>query len=327
MEGTPVSETAQETKIDKVEIVGQDKVETPVNDGTQSQTGQVDVPTPLAKDQGATEISEEDKDKSEETSLTPKPKELEAIQALVTLPELGTPSSQTLHKLSTNATPLQFLVSSPISSKEQEVITYGDVSLDEEIVLPKFDYATIIIQKVGVLQEALAKKKHQELLRRGHRQKKALIEIKEIFLDAFNLPTPDETKPIIEQLNNIVERVSDTDLDTNIKLLEWSEKKFQNKVNEKIYSDIALRQVALETKIDGVKKVLENIFSLYTKLCNPTLFTQEIRNHILSLEIQIQTSSAKLPMFPAQSEKHFRTLLQSQSQLASFQEDEANIRC
>ena len=108
---------------------------------------------------------------------------------------------------------------------------------------------------MGILQEALARKKHQELLRREHRQKQAFIEIKKNFLDAFSLPTPDATKPIIEQLTNIVERVSGIDLDTNVKLLEWSKNKFQNKVNENISSDIALTQVALATKIDIVKKV------------------------------------------------------------------------
>ena len=81
-----------------------------------------------------------------------------------------------------------------------------------------------------------------------------------------------------------MEKVSDADLDTNAKLLELSEKKFQCKVNEKISGDIALTQVALATKVESVKKVLENIFALDTKLCNPTLFTQETRSHILSLE-------------------------------------------
>lgn len=132
---------------------------------------------------------------------------------------------------------------------------------------------------MGILQGDLTRKKYQELLRREHRQKQDLIDIKDIFLDVFNLPTPNEAKPIIEKLTNIVERVSKIDLDTNVKLLEWSEKKFQNKVNEKISSDIALIEVALATKIDSVKKVLENILSLYTKLCNPTFFTQEIRSH------------------------------------------------
>ena len=39
------------------------------------------------------------------------------------------------------------------------------------------------------------------------------------------------------------------DHDTNAKLMEWSEKKFQVKVNEKISSEIALSQVELANKI------------------------------------------------------------------------------
>lgn len=146
MDSTSVSVNIQETEKDTDETVGEDKVETPVNDGSTSQIGQVDVPTPPAQVQGAIELKEAEKDKPKDIDLTPKPKELEAIQALVTLPVLGTPSSQTLQRPSTDATPLQFLVSSPSSSKAEEVITYGDVSLNEEIVLPKFDYAAITIE-------------------------------------------------------------------------------------------------------------------------------------------------------------------------------------
>ena len=123
-----------------------------------------------------------------------------------------------------------------------------------------------------------------------------------------------------------MEKVNNEDLDTNAKFLEWSKKKFQNKVNEKISSDIAFTQVALETKVEDVKKVLENIFSLYTKLCDPSLFTQKTRSHILSLENQISASSAKLPMNLAQSCKHVRMLLQKKSQLVVLRLDEANIR-
>ena len=57
--------------------------------------------------------------------------------------------------------------------------------------------------------------------------------------------------------------------------MEWSEKNFHGKVNEKIASEIALSQVELENKIEKVKEVLENIFSLYKKLCDFTYFTQE----------------------------------------------------
>ena len=47
------------------------------------------------------------------------------------------------------------------------------------------------------------------------------------------------------------------------------------KVNERISSEIALSQVKLVKKIEKVKVVLENIFSLYSKLCDSSLFTQE----------------------------------------------------
>ena len=136
-----------------------------------------------------------------------------------------------------------------------------------------------------------------------------MIDIKEIFLDAFSLLTPDVNKPIIEQLTNILERVTDTNLDTNVKLLEWPERKFQNKVNEKISSVIALTHIEIATNIESVKKVLENIFSLYMKLFNCTLFTQEARNHILILENYMHSSRATFPKSPDQSEKHFRNLL------------------
>ena len=40
--------------------------------------------------------------------------------------------------------------------------------------------------------------------------------IKEIFLDAFTMTSLDESKDIIEKLSNIVEQVTDADLDTNV---------------------------------------------------------------------------------------------------------------
>ena len=83
-----------------------------------------------------------------------------------------------------------------------------------------------------------------------------MIEIKDIFLDAFILQVPDEIKPIMEKLSNIVDQVHNEDVETNAKFLEWSEKKFQMKVNEKISSEIALSQVELAKKVEKVKAVL-----------------------------------------------------------------------
>ena len=86
------------------------------------------------------------------------------------------------------------------SSKLDKVIHYGDITLDEDIIIPKYDYDTMTIKEIGILQQALEKKNHQEVLRNKFRQKKALQDIKEIFLDAFNLTTPEEKKPLLEKL-------------------------------------------------------------------------------------------------------------------------------
>ena len=44
----------------------------------------------------------------------------------------------------------------------------------------------------------------------------------------------------MEKLLDIVEQVTNEDLDANVKLMEWSERKFQGKLNEKISSEITL---------------------------------------------------------------------------------------
>ena len=89
------------------------------------------------------------------------------------------------------------------------------------------------LEQIGILQQALERKKNQEILGREHRQKQALQDIKDIFLDAFNLSNLKEIKQLLEQLSNIVEKMNNEDMNTNAKLFEWSEKKFQSKVNER----------------------------------------------------------------------------------------------
>ena len=98
------------------------------------------------------------------------------------------------------------------------------------------------------------------------------------------------------------------------------------KVNEKISSEITLTQVELAKKIEMVKVVLENIFSLYSKLCDSSLFTQETSQRILSLERNLKISSMQFPRDPAQSEKHFATTLHTQKELVVLTAEEANIK-
>ena len=82
----------------------------------------------------------------------------------------------------------------------------------------------------------------------------------------------------------------------------------------------------LATKIEKVKKILENTFSLYTKLCDPTLFTQEMSHRILSLERNLKIFGMQLPQNPTQSEKLFHLVLHTQKELVVLAIEVANIR-
>ena len=168
--------------------------------------------------------------------------------------------------------------------------------------------------------------KMQEILRKEYKHKQKLYEIKDIFMDAFSLQWPDESKHIIEKLADIVDQVTNEDLETNAKLMEWSKRKFQGKVNEKISSQIALSQVELSKLIEKVKKVLENIFSLYKNLCDFSYFTQETSQKIMSLERNLNISSMQLPKDLAQSEKHFTQTVHTQKEIMVLTIEEANIK-
>ena len=151
-------------------------------------------------------------------------------------------------------------------------------------------------------------------------------EIKDIFMDSFSLQPPDVNRPILEQLFDIIDQVNNEDHDTSVKLMEWSEKKLQGKVNQKITNDIILGQLDLPKKLDKVKTVLGNIFSLYTKLCDFSNFTQETNQKILSLERNLKISSMQLPTNPAHSEKYFSQTLHTQRELVALSAEETTIK-
>ena len=102
-----------------------------------------------------------------------------------------------------------------------------------------------------------------------------------------------------------MDKIKDEDLDSNVKLLEWFERKFHIKVLGKISSFITLRHVDLETKMESVKTIVENIFSLYTKLCNVDNFTQETCRYFDQLYIDLQHTGNTLKLTPSQSQVHF----------------------
>ena len=82
----------------------------------------------------------------------------------------------------------------------------------------------------------------------------------------------------------------------------------------------------MANKIEKVQNVLENIFSLYKKLCDFSNFTEETSQRKLSLKRNLKISSMQLHTNIAQSEKHFSQSLHTQRELVALIADEANIK-
>lgn len=88
---------------------------------------------------------------------------------MVELPKIGTPTKDP-QKLSINVMPLQIFAPSSSSTKVTRVLHYGDPKLDEEIVIPSYDLKTINIEQITTMQEALNRRKRQEILRKDYKK-------------------------------------------------------------------------------------------------------------------------------------------------------------
>lgn len=102
---------------------------------------------------------------------------------MINLPTTRTPIGTT-QQSSTDVVPLQISSLGSSSTKVARVLHYGDLSLDDEIVIPRYNYKTMNIDQINEneVQETLEKKKKkQEILRNEYKQRQELIEIKDIF--------------------------------------------------------------------------------------------------------------------------------------------------
>ena len=80
------------------------------------------------------------------------------MQTLVNLPSVST-LTKILHELSTIAVPLQMSTLGSSASKFAKVIHYKDTFLDEEIVITQFNFATMTLEDIKLMQATLGRKK------------------------------------------------------------------------------------------------------------------------------------------------------------------------
>lgn len=68
-----------------------------------------------------------------------------------------------------------------------------------------------------------------------------MYDIKDIFIDAFDITDITKEKPTMEQLVQIVYNINTTNIETNKKLMEWLVRKYKTKFLEKMSSALALK--------------------------------------------------------------------------------------
>ena len=73
--------------------------------------------------------------------------------------------------------------------------------------------------------------------------------------------------PIIKQLVGIVHKFN-KDIDGQEILLHRAERKFENKVLENVAKKIVIDQVEMSTLVGTLKVVVNNVVSLFKKLCD-----------------------------------------------------------
>ena len=116
---------------------------------------------PIVQSIGTPQIIVIDQGKpDEEKEDTSKEEEKVAIQTLVELPKKGTPT-KTLQKPSTEVIPLQISTPCSSSTKVSRVLHYGNLDLDEEIVIPTYESKAITIEQIIEMQDALNRRRRQ----------------------------------------------------------------------------------------------------------------------------------------------------------------------
>ncbi|GLJ11662.1 hypothetical protein SUGI_0173850 [Cryptomeria japonica] len=158
-----------------------------------------------------------------------------------------------------------------------------DIDLDKEIVIPQIDLNTASIDEMRLISQLLEQKAKQKQLRSERDREFNIINgAKTILTDALGIKV-DPSQHILLQLEEAVNRFNE-DSSGEEKLIERTEKKFDNKVLEHIAQQIAIKQVELTTILAKLENSFNNITSFCAKLCDVTEFTKGIRDQLKKID-------------------------------------------
>ncbi|GLJ48001.1 hypothetical protein SUGI_1013710 [Cryptomeria japonica] len=142
-----------------------------------------------------------------------------------------------------------------------------DIDLDKEIVIPQIDLNTASIDEMRLISQMLEQKaKQKQLISERDREFNIINGAKTILTDALGINV-DPSQHILLQLEEAVNRFNE-DSSGEEKLIERTEKKFDNKVLEHIAQQIAIKQVELTTILAKLENSFNNVTSFFAKLCD-----------------------------------------------------------
>ncbi|GLJ12451.1 hypothetical protein SUGI_0191030 [Cryptomeria japonica] len=200
-----------------------------------------------------------------------------------------------------------------------------DIDLDKEIVIPQIDLNTASIDEMRLISQMLEQKAKQKQLRSERDREFNIINgAKTILTDALGIKV-DPSQHILLQLEEVVNRFNE-DSSGEEKLIERTEKKFDNKVLEHIAQQIAIKQVELTTSLAKLENSFNNVTSFFAKLCDVTEFTKGIRDQLKKVDDDLKASAQQLQLDPSSSSTHhskIRVLSDKQSELLR---EDARIR-
>ncbi|GLJ42621.1 hypothetical protein SUGI_0883280 [Cryptomeria japonica] len=200
-----------------------------------------------------------------------------------------------------------------------------DIDLEKEIVIPQIDLNTASIDEMRLISQMLEQKAKQKQLRSERDREFNIINgAKTILTDALGIKV-DPSQHILLQLEEAVNRFNE-DSSGEEKLIERTEKKFDNKVLEHIAQQIAIKQVELTTILAKLENSFNNVTSFFAKLCDVTEFTKGIRDQLKKVDDDLKASAQQLQLDPSSSSTHhskIRVLSYKQSELLK---EDARIR-
>ena len=69
--------------------------------------------------------------------------------------------------------------------------------------------------------------------------------------------------------------------------MQWLEKKFENKVIEKVVVETVVREVELYKLVTNLEHVSNNVNIIFRKLCDSSTYTKDIRERMDQLKVDL----------------------------------------